>query len=279
MWQYVSSWLLTWYDLTHLSVPSGNVQRRVSGWCASHHQLWRLRRRKGQSCRLLLFLLGTARELCAIALEGLLVAELARGQGHDDVRVSRRLWLCVDGAQKTKTDPRQTRAPQQHVCRQVRLLSADQAARGAGHWAVSVAAASTGVRWPASDAVQIRLRSSPVTGAQLVDVHCGVAVVDWDGRRCLVAHDAFEEAGRLATPPLPDGRPPDRSDQRPEVGRDVLFEGGPRPPRPGHHHAHCPAGHSGRAPTVGGLGGYFPAEPAGLSTAGHPGASPALRDR
>ena len=109
------------------------------------------------------------------------MAEVACGQGHDDVGVSHRLWRRVDGAQKAKTGPRQARAPQQHVCRRVRLLSADEAARG---WAVPVAAASTGVGWPASDAVQIRLRSSPVTsGAQLVDVHCGVTVVDWDGRQ------------------------------------------------------------------------------------------------
>ena len=71
-----------------------------------------------------------------------------------------------------------------------------------------------------------RLRSSPVTGAQLVDVHCGVTVVAWDGRRCSVTHDGLEEARWPATPPLSDGSPPDRSDQRPEVGRDVLLREG-----------------------------------------------------
>ena len=85
---------------------------------------------------------------------------------------------------------------------------------GSESWAIPVAAAST------SDAVQIRLRSSPVTGAQLVDIYRGVTVVDWDGRRCSVTHDGLEEARWPATPPLSDGSPPDHSDQRPEVGRD-----------------------------------------------------------
>ena len=48
----------------------------------------------------------------AIAPEGLLVAEVACGQGHDDVGVSHRLWRRVDWAQKAKTGPRQARAPQ-----------------------------------------------------------------------------------------------------------------------------------------------------------------------
>ena len=47
-----------------------------------------------------------------------------------------------------------------------------------------------------------------------------------DRRRCSVTHDGLEETRWPATPPPSDGSPPDRSDQRPEVGRDVLLREG-----------------------------------------------------
>ena len=130
------------------------------------------------------------------------MAPVAAGQSRDDAVVLQLRRCQVYRAEHPDARSSQTRAVDQYMLRRVRLFSTDEAGR---RWALLVLTPGARRRGEAADSVEVLAGLVPVTGPQLMDIHCRFSVLPGDRPRHPVPPDPLEEGVRPSPAPGPGG--------------------------------------------------------------------------
>ena len=154
------------------------------------------------------------------------MAPVAADQGRDDAVVLQ-LRRCGEyGAECPEACSSQTRAVHQYVLRRVRLFSADETGR---RWAFLVWTPGARRRGEAANSVKVLAGPAPVTGPQLMYVHCRSSVLPGDRPRHPVPPDPLQEGVRPSPAPGPGGGTGYGPGQRAHVRGSLLRQVGRLP--------------------------------------------------